>query len=57
MWSYPLAKLLLVSPAMETLRFAQSQFPTLYPGGVIDSHPLIAPPPLPTKLPDARTGT
>lgn len=56
-WSYPLAKLLLASPAMETLRFAQSQFPTLYPGGVIDSHPLIAPPPLPTKLPDARTGT
>ncbi|MBF0126115.1 MAG: nitrous oxide reductase family maturation protein NosD [Magnetococcales bacterium] len=44
-WSYPLAKLLLSSPVMETLRYAQSQFPALNPGGVVDSWPLMAPPP------------
>ncbi|MBF0610402.1 MAG: nitrous oxide reductase family maturation protein NosD [Magnetococcales bacterium] len=43
-WSYPLAKLLLSSPVMETLRYAQNQFPALYPGGVVDSWPLMAPP-------------
>jgi len=43
-WRYPLAKLLLSSPMMEALRVAQSQFPALMPGGVIDSHPLMAPP-------------
>lgn len=56
-WTYPLAKLLLSSPIMEALRFAQSQFPALYPGGVIDSHPLMAPPPLPVPLPDLGAGT
>lgn len=50
-WMYPLAKLLLSSPALETLRFAQSRFPALYPGGVVDSFPLIQPPPLPVPLP------
>lgn len=42
-WRYPLAKLLLSSPVMEVIRFAQSQFPALYPGGVVDSWPLMAP--------------
>ncbi|MBF0283266.1 MAG: nitrous oxide reductase family maturation protein NosD [Magnetococcales bacterium] len=51
-WRYPLAKLLLSSPVMETLRFAQSQFPALNPGGVVDSWPLMAAPPLPVALPD-----
>lgn len=46
-WRYPLAKLLLSSPLMEALRVAQSQFPALMPGGIIDSHPLMAPPPRP----------
>jgi nitrous oxidase accessory protein len=46
-WRYPLSKLLLSSPLMEALRVAQSQFPALMPGGVIDSHPLMAPPPNP----------
>lgn len=50
-WSYPLAKLLLSSPIMETLRFAQNQFPALYPGGVMDSWPLMMPPPMPVRLP------
>jgi nitrous oxidase accessory protein len=50
-WRYPLAKLLLSSPAMELLRVAQGQFPALYPGGVVDSYPLMAPPPAPRQLP------
>jgi nitrous oxidase accessory protein len=35
---------LLNSPAVETIRWAQARFPALYPGGVVDSAPLIAPP-------------
>ena len=50
-WRYPLAKLLLSSPAMELLRVAQGQFPALYPGGVVDSYPLIEPPAPPVALP------
>ncbi|HEY8193414.1 MAG TPA: nitrous oxide reductase family maturation protein NosD [Hyphomicrobium sp.] len=43
-WMNPAAKLLLNSPAVTTLRWAQAQFPALHPGGVIDSAPLMAPP-------------
>jgi nitrous oxidase accessory protein len=43
-WTAPLAKLLLSSPAVQVLRWAQSQFPMLYPGGVVDSAPLMQPP-------------
>ena len=43
-WTYPLAKLLLNSPAVQTVRFAQARFPALLPGGVVDSAPLMAPP-------------
>jgi len=52
-WTYPAAKLLVNSPAVQTLRFAQSQFPALHPGGVIDSAPLMVPPiiPAPEKKP------
>jgi len=50
-WRYPSAKLLLSSPAMELLRAAQSQFPALYPGGVVDSYPLMEPKPAPHELP------
>lgn len=46
MWRYPLAKTLLTSPAVKVLRFAQGQFPGFYPGGVIDTKPLMAPPKL-----------
>jgi nitrous oxidase accessory protein len=42
-WTYPLAKLLLNSPAIQVLRWAQSQFPALLPGGVVDSAPLMRP--------------
>jgi nitrous oxidase accessory protein len=43
-WSYPAAKLLLNSPAVQVIRWSQSQFPALHPGGVIDSTPLMQPP-------------
>lgn len=47
LWTAPSAKVLINSPAVQVLRWAQAQFPALYPGGVVDSHPLIAPPPKP----------
>jgi nitrous oxidase accessory protein len=37
-WQYPLLKLLLSSPAMQTLRFASRQFPLLRAPSVIDKH-------------------
>ena len=43
-WRQPLAKLLLNSPAVQVLRWAQSEFPALHPGGVTDSAPLMVPP-------------
>ena len=42
-WRAPAAKMLLNSPAVQVVRWAQSQFPAIHPGGVIDSHPLMAP--------------
>ena len=45
MWRHPRAKLLLGSPAVHVLRWAQSAFPGLHPGGVTDSAPLMAMPP------------
>ncbi len=44
LWTAPQAKLLLNSPAIQVIRWAQSQFPALLPGGVVDSHPLMSPP-------------
>jgi nitrous oxidase accessory protein len=44
LWTAPQAKLLVNSPAVQVLRWAQNQFPALLPGGVVDSHPLMAPP-------------
>ena len=43
-WRYPLAKLLLNSPSTQLLRWAQSEFPSLHPGGVTDSAPLMKAP-------------
>ncbi|GAG51871.1 unnamed protein product, partial [marine sediment metagenome] len=43
-WRYPASKLLINSPVLHLLRWAQSQFPSLHPGGVMDSAPLINPP-------------
>jgi nitrous oxidase accessory protein len=44
LWTAPQAKVLLNSPAVQVIRWAQAQFPALLPGGVVDSHPLMAPP-------------
>ena len=43
-WRAPAAKLLLNSPAVQVLHWAQSAFPAIHPGGVIDSAPLMQPP-------------
>lgn len=42
-WSQPMTRLLLGAPAVQLIRWAQSRFPGLLPGGVIDSHPLMSP--------------
>jgi nitrous oxidase accessory protein len=42
-WRAPSAKLLLNSPAVQVVRWAQSAFPAIHPGGVIDSAPLMTP--------------
>lgn len=41
-WRAPNARLLLNSPAVAIVRWAQSQFPAILPGGVIDSAPLMS---------------
>jgi nitrous oxidase accessory protein len=43
-WAVPAAKLLLNSPAVAVVRYAQNQFPAVTPGGVIDTAPLMRPP-------------
>lgn len=43
LWTAPQAKVLVNSPAVQIIRWAQSQFPALLPGGVVDSRPLMAP--------------
>jgi len=43
-WRAPAAKLLLNSPAVQVLHWAQAAFPAIHPGGVIDSAPLMHPP-------------
>lgn len=44
LWKYPMARILMSSPAIETLRWVQEQFPVLKPQGVRDSAPLMLPP-------------
>ena len=43
LWTQPAAKLLLGAPAVQLVRWAQSSFPALLPGGVVDSRPLMRP--------------
>lgn len=43
-WRAPTARLLLNSPAVSIIRWAQSQFPALLPGGVIDSASIMSMP-------------
>lgn len=53
LWTQPSAKLLLGSPAVQLVRWSQSTFPALLPGGVIDSNPLMqaTPPAAMERLP------
>ncbi|MBG6166312.1 nitrous oxidase accessory protein [Labrenzia sp. EL_195] len=44
LWTQPSAKLLMGSPAVQLLRWTQSQFPALLPGGIVDNAPLMQPP-------------
>lgn len=48
LWKYPLARILMNSPAIEMLRWAQRQFPVFRSPGVKDSYPLM-------QLPVARS--
>ncbi len=43
LWTQPAAKPLLGSPAVQLIRWSQSAFPALLPGGVIDRAPLMQP--------------
>ncbi len=43
LWKYPLARLLMNSPSVEILRWAQIQFPVFKSPGVTDSYPLMQP--------------
>lgn len=43
MWTAPQARMLMTSPAVQLIRFAQSRFPAVLPGGVTDSAPLMFP--------------
>ncbi|WP_210529543.1 nitrous oxide reductase family maturation protein NosD [Rubellimicrobium arenae] len=43
LWSQPAAALLIGSPAVQLVRWSQANFPATLPGGVVDSHPLMAP--------------
>jgi len=64
LWTLPAAKVLTNSPAVAAIRWAQSQFPAIHPGGVIDSAPMMRPDevpapsilPAPTKKWSARRG-
>jgi nitrous oxidase accessory protein len=42
-WRYPLAKLLLTSPALQALRFAALRFPVLRAPSVVEPHPRMRP--------------
>jgi nitrous oxidase accessory protein len=54
LWTAPQAKVLMNSPAVQVIRWAQAQFPALLPGGVVDSRPLMAPPARPKMAEGGR---
>jgi nitrous oxidase accessory protein len=43
LWTQPAAKLLMGAPAVQLVKWAQSAFPALLPGGVVDRAPLMRP--------------
>ncbi|MEH6823115.1 MAG: nitrous oxide reductase family maturation protein NosD [Motiliproteus sp.] len=55
LWKYPAVKVLLNSPAVETLRWVQRQFPVLKSPGVVDSAPLMHAPFSPADPLDAQS--
>lgn len=48
LWRAPAARLLMNSPAVSMVKWAQAQFPALLPGGITDSRPLMLMPHSPT---------
>ena len=42
-WQYPLVKLLLSSPSIQTLRFVARQFPVLRAPSIVEKHPRMRP--------------
>lgn len=54
LWTQPAAKLLIGSPAVQLLRWTQSQFPALLPGGIVDSAPLMHVPEVSTPQAGAK---
>ncbi|MEZ5810153.1 MAG: nitrous oxide reductase family maturation protein NosD [Rhizobiaceae bacterium] len=56
LWTQPVAKLLLGSPAIQLVRWAQREFPALLPGGVVDTFPLMHPAPLSQPLETLERG-
>ena len=52
LWTLPAAKALINSPAVQVVRWAQARFPALYPGGLVDSAPLMRP----VRVPPAAPG-
>ena len=42
-WQYPLLKLLMTSPSVQTLRFVARQFPVLRAPSIVDKHPRMRP--------------
>ena len=52
LWTYPEAKVLMFSPAVDTLRWVQDAFPVIKSAGVQDAHPLMYPPE-PERVPSA----
>nr|WP_282571316.1 nitrous oxide reductase family maturation protein NosD [Methylonatrum kenyense] len=43
LWTYPMARLLMNSPAVQLIRWVQQQFPVFRPSGLRDSAPLMRP--------------
>jgi nitrous oxidase accessory protein len=43
-WTYPVLRVLLNSPAVQTLRMSESQFPIIRSPSIIDDYPLMTPP-------------
>ncbi len=55
LWAHPEARLLMKSPALGLLRVAQERLPLLYPGGVVDTAPLMRPTRPPIMRSEARS--